>query len=158
MDDAEVPQGVKDSDAEELYKAGLFLLKREKVREALVAFKRALSIKDTEARYMSYTGYCLAVSEGKTKEAVMLCEKAAEKEFYRPELLLNLGRVYLLAGNRRKAHMAFRKGMTLDRENNELKSDLELMGVRKSPVIPFLDRKHPINKLAGKVLYRLHLR
>ena len=32
------------------------------------------------------------------------------------------------------------------------------MGIRNPPVFPFLERKHPINKLAGKVLYRLRLR
>ena len=48
-------------DAEELYKAGLFLLKRDKVKEALSAFKRALNIKGKEPKYMSYTGLCLAL-------------------------------------------------------------------------------------------------
>ena len=150
--------GTQDSDAEELYKAGLFLLKRDKVREALLAFKRALSIKGKEPKYMSYTGLCLAIAEGKMREAVLLCEKAVSMEFYRSELFLNLGRVYIAMGNRKKAHMAFRKGMALDRDNRSLRVELERMGFRKPPVFPFLDRQHPINKVAGKVLYRLKLR
>ena len=147
-----------DSDAEELYKAGLFLLKRDKVKEALAAFKRAFKIKGSEPRYMSYLGLCLAIAEGKSREAVTLCEKAVQMEFFRSELFLNLGRVYLISGNRKKAHMAFRKGLALDRENRNLRTELEKMGIRKPPVFPFLERKHPINKLAGKVLYRLRLR
>ena len=152
------PSGNADSDAEELYKAGLFLLKRDKVKEALTAFKRAFMIKDKEPRYMSYLGLCLAIAEGKSREAVTLCEKATQMEFFRAELFLNLGRVYLISGNLKKAHMAFRKGLALDRENRNLRTELEKMGIRKPPVFPFLERKHPINKLAGKVLYRLRLR
>ena len=147
-----------DSDAEELFKAGLFLLKRDKVREALSAFKRALNIKGNEPKYMSYTGLCLALAEGKTRESVVLCEKAVSMEFYRSELFLNLGRVYIVMGNKKKAHMAFRKGMALDRDNRSLRVELEKMGYRKPPVFPFLDRQHPINMVAGKVLYRLRLR
>lgn len=146
-----------EEDPDEFFRAGLFLLKRDKVREALVAFKRALLARETEPRYMSYTGLCLALQR-KVKEGLVLCEKAVEKEFFRSELFLNLGRAYLLAGNRRKAHMAFRKGMALDRENRDIRAALEQMGVRKPPIFPFLDRRHPINKLAGKVLYRLRLR
>jgi len=147
-----------DLDAEELFKAGLFLLKRDKVKEALSAFRRALNIKNKEPKYMSYTGLCLALAEGKMRDAVTLCEKAVSMEFYRSELFLNLGRVYIAMGNRKKAHLAFRKGMALDRDNRSLRVELEKMGFRKPPVFPFLDRQHPINKVAGKVLYRLRLR
>jgi tetratricopeptide (TPR) repeat protein len=147
-----------EEDPDEFFKAGVFLLRRDKVKEALTAFKRALLAKESEPRYMSFTGLCLALAQGKVREGLVLCEKAVEREFYRSELFLNLGRVYLLAGNRRKAHMAFRKGMALDRENRDIRAQLERMGVRKAPVFPFLDRRHPINKFAGKVLYRLRLR
>src|SRR5512135_806078 len=148
----------RERDAEEYFKAGLFLLKRNKAKEALSAFKQALISKDSDPRYMSYTGLCMALAEGRTKEAVELCERAVEKEFYRPELFLNLGRVYLQAGNRKKAHVAFRKGLSLDRENRGIRQELERMGVRKPPVFPFLDRRHPINKMAGKVLHKMRLR
>src|SRR3990172_4143788 len=139
--------GLSENDPEELFKAGVFLLKRDKAREALSAFKRALFMKEKEPRYMSYTGLCLALTDGRTKEALVLCEKAVEREFYRAELFLNLGKGYLVAGNRRKAHDAFRKGMALDRDSREIRVELERMGVRKPPVFPFLDRKHPINKV-----------
>jgi Tfp pilus assembly protein PilF len=81
---------------------------------------------------------------------VALCEKAVSMEFYRSELFLNLGRVYIVMGNKKKAHMAFRKGMALDRDNRSLRMELERMGYRKPPVFPFLDRQHPINKVAGR--------
>ena len=155
-DEWDCPSGEKE-DPEELFKAGLYLLKRDKLPEALAAFKKALFIRDKDPRYMSYTGLSLALT-GRTKEAVLLCERAVQKEFFRQELFLNLGRVYLISGNRRKAHIAFRKGMALDRENRLLRGELEKMGIRKPPVFQFLDRRHPINKITGKVLHRLRLR
>lgn len=147
-----------DEDPEEYYKAGVFLLRRSRNREALLAFKQALELRPTDPRYMSYFGLALALSENRVRESLKICENSVEKEFFRSELYLNLGRVYIMAGNRRKAHTAFRKGLALDRENFELKKELERMGVRKGPVLPFLDRRHPLNKLAGKVLHRLRLR
>ncbi len=144
--------------AEDYFRAGMLFLKREKYREALSAFRRALDLHALEPRYLSYTGYCLAHVEKRSRDAVDLCEKAVRIEFYRPELFLNLGRVYLLAGNKRKAHQTFWKGFALDRDNKELRAELEKMGIRKPPVFPFLDRKHPLNKIVGKALYNLRLR
>lgn len=144
--------------ADDYFRAGMLFLKREKYREALSAFKHALELQNREPRYLSYTGFCLAHVEKRSKEAVLLCEKAVSLEFYRPELFLNLGRVYLLTGNKRKAHQTFWKGYALDRDNRELRAELEKMGVRKPPVFPFLDRKNPLNKIVGKALYSLRLR
>jgi len=144
--------------AEDYFRAGMLFLKREKYREALSAFRHALDLQKLEPRYLSYTGFCLAHVEKRSRDAVDLCEKAVRIEFYRPELFLNLGRVYLLTGNKRKAHQTFWKGYSLDRDNRELRSELEKMGIRKPPVFPFLDRKHPLNKVVGKALYNLRLR
>ena len=144
--------------AEDYFRAGMLFLKREKYREALSAFKRALELQELDPRYLSYTGFCLAHVEKRGRDAVDLCEKAVRIEFYRPELFLNLGRVYLMAGNKRKAHQTFWKGFALDRDNKELRAELEKMGTRKPPVFPFLDRKHPLNRIIGKALYKLRLR
>jgi len=144
--------------AEDYFRAGMLFLKREKYREALAAFRQALSLQELEPRYLSYAGFCLAHVEKRSKEAIELCEKAVRIEFYRPELFLNMGRVYLLSGNKRKAHQTFWKGFALDRDNKELRAELEKMGTRKPPVFPFLDRKHPLNRIIGKALYKLRLR
>jgi len=147
--------GSVNSDAEEFYKAGLFLLKNETAREALVAFRRAHLMKETDPRYMSYYGLCLALGEKRIQEAVALCESAVKRDFVHADLFLNLGRVYLLAGSRWKAHRAFQKGLSLDTDNRDIHRELDRMGSRRPPVLPFLERSHPINKLAGKLLYKL---
>lgn len=145
-------------DPEELFRAGLFLLKRNRQKEALHAFRRAFELSSADPRYMSYYGLCLADVSGRLKEGLTLCEKAAAKEFYRAELFLNLALVYLRIGNRKKAHDMLRRGMALDRDNKDIKLQLDRMGIRKAPVFPFLDRNNALNKFAGKVVYRLRFR
>jgi len=146
------------TDAEEFFQAGVFLLKRGRPKDALKALSRALSIKATEPRYMSYYGLSMALSGGDRADAVGYCERAIQRESFRSELFLNLGKVYLSAGNRKRAHQAFRKALALDKDNREVRTELLKMGVRKPPVLPFLDRGHPLNKLAGKWLHKLRLR
>ena len=79
--DRTLPRGdgePRERDAEEYFKAGLFLLKRNKTKEALSAFRQALASREHDPRFMSYTGLCLALAEGRTKEGITLCEKAVE--------------------------------------------------------------------------------
>lgn len=152
------PTEPTEVEAEEYYKAGLFLLKRNKPAEALAAFRHSFNLKTGELRYMSYYGLCIALTEGRAWEGLALCEKAVTKDPNGPELLLNLGRAFLAVNDRKKAHMAFRKGLSIDRDNKGLKVEIERMGIRKPSVFPFLERQHPLNKFAGKVLYKLKLR
>jgi len=146
------------ADPEEFFKAGMFLLKSQRLNEAHNAFRRAFELKGTDPRYMSYYGFTLSRANNRNKEGLLLCEKAAEKEFYRAELFYNLSQVYLAVGNRKKAYETLRKGLTIDKGNKDLVRELEKMGIRKPPVFPFLDRSNTINKLAGKMLYRLRIR
>ena len=127
--DGEEPESISphkavDSDAEEFFNAGVFLLKRNKPKEALVAFWRAYSIRETDPRYMSYLGLCIALAENRLADGCLLCEKAVKKDFYRAELFLNLGKVYVMMNNRRKAHLALRKGLSLDQENRQIRQEL----------------------------------
>jgi len=146
------------ADPEEFFNAGLFLLKSQRLNEAHNAFRRAFELKGADPRYMSFYGYTLARVGNRNKEGLLLCEKAADREFYRAELFYNLSQVYLSVGNRKKAYETLRKGLTIDKGNKDLVRELEKMGIRKPPVFPFLDRSNTINKLAGKMLYRLRIR
>jgi len=143
---------------EEYFNAGMFLFERGKFTEAATAFKAAFEGDQKEPKYMSYYGFCLVKTGKMPREGLRLCEEACKKEFFRPELFLNLGRAYMLGGNKRKAHQAYRKGLSIDRDNRAIINELRNMGVRKKPVFPFLERKNPLNKIAGKILYRLWLR
>lgn len=140
------------------FKAGIILLKQNKTGEAFLAFKQALKIKPEEPMFLSYFGLCLAMIDKSAVDAVVLCEKAAKEGFFHPELFINLGKVYLIKHDRKKAFMAFKKGLSVDGKNSDLQNELKKMGIRKQPIFPSLGRNNAINCLAGKVLSKLGIR
>lgn len=104
---------------------------------------------------MSYYAVSLANSEGNFDKAISLCLMAAEKEFYNPEIYLNLGRIFLLNGQKSVAVRAFRKGLKLDNDNFALLSELRKLGLRRRPVLTFLPRQNPVNKFLGRLACRM---
>lgn len=155
------PNGEMESSkeaAEKSFNEGLCFLRQNKAQEAMLYFKNALRIKPTVPRYSSYYGLCWAMVTKNAIEPLQLCKKAVEKEMFSAQLLCNLGRVYLLRGDKKKAYMTFQKGLLLSAQNKEIKDELKKMGFRRSPVIFFLARENPINKLLGQVLKKISLR
>jgi len=148
----------RSNDPEDLFASGMTHLKKHRSQKALEAFRKAMESRPDEPRFMSYFGLCLATAENRPEEAVPLCERAVIREFYRPELFFNLGRVYLLAGDAKKAYEIFTRGLALDMTNNDLRRELRRMGRRRRPIIPGLARSNGINRLLGKVLYRIRNR
>ena len=146
---------ISSRSAEEIFQIGMHLLQRNRPEDASVAFKRAMRLAPTEPRYVSFYGLSLASGGKRLREAVRLCETAIANEFYRPDLHLNLGRVLLIAGKRARARKAFLKGQELDPQNPEIRTAIAEMGMRKSPVFPFLGRQNPINKWAGWLRHRV---
>ena len=146
------------SDPHELFLAGMTLLDKEAPREAARVFELALRASPGEAAYMSYLGLALGLSRADGKRSIELCEKAVRRQFFQAELFHNLGRVYLMSGHRRKAREAFIAGLKLDETKPENIQALESMGIRRAPVLSFLARGHPLNRMAGKALARLGLR
>lgn len=104
---------------------------------------------------MSYYALCLANVEGNFDKAISLCLMAAEKEFYNPEIYLNLGRIFLLNGQKAVAVRAFRKGLKFDNSHFGIMSEMRKLGVRRKPVISFLQRTNPVNKFLGILADRM---
>ncbi|MFN0150491.1 MAG: tetratricopeptide repeat protein [bacterium] len=144
------------ADPEALFRAGLHLLERNhRPREAALALERAYQSKPSDPRYVSYYGLSLALSTNRLRDAEVLCARAVTLEFCRPELFHNLGRVRLLLGDRRGAHAAFEKGLSVDRNDTRIQQEIARLGIRKAPPIGFLSRRHPLNKYIGLLCYRL---
>ncbi len=99
----------------------------------------------------SYLGYGLAVARGQVHEGLELCQRALQQEFFEPENYLNLARLYILAENRRKAIDTLNKGLEIDPEHSGLLMLRLELGKRRSPVLPFLSRHHPLNRLLGRI-------
>jgi len=106
---------------------------------------------ETLAAALSYYGLCLAMHKGRTKEGADYCELALEKEFFRADFYWNLAQVWIRAGRRRKAVEAIERGLAIDPHNRSLVEVRDRIGVRRSPVLSFLDRDNPLNVSLGKV-------
>ena len=140
------------------YSAGLALLAKNDLAKATVAFRHAYELEPEDPLTMSYFGLMLTLDRHHGREGLRLCEEAVKRDAYHVELFHNLGRVYLLSGRRKKAHLAFLRGQAIDKRNREIRDELRGMGQRKPPVFGFLERGHPANVLAGRTLHRLGLR
>ena len=102
--------------------------------------------------YMSYLGVTQVLLNDVS--GLNLCRRAAAEETQRGEVFENLARAELKLGHRKQACDALRRGLKIDRANPALKALREEMGMRRSPVLGFLDRDNPLNRFLGKLTYR----
>ena len=103
-----------------------------------------------DAGGLSWFGLALALMQKKIKLAIDLCRRAIELEFYNGDHYANLARVYIAAGNRKKALETLEQGLKLIPEHDYMLQVRKGMGVRARPALPFLDRAHPINVSLGQ--------
>lgn len=141
------------SEAREQFLSGKRFLKEENMDRALRSFEKAWKDDRENAEYMSYYGLCKALRGGEIGLGLELCTRAIKKEFFKAEFYLNLGKVYMAAGNKKGAIKVFKKGLRYDHGNEELFKALTDLGCRTRPVIPILDRSNPMNKFLG-ILFR----
>ncbi len=104
---------------------------------------------------MAYYALSLAKVEGNFDKAISLCLIAAEKEFYNPEIYLNLGRIFLLNNQKSVAIKAFRKGLKIDNSHYAILLEMRRLGVRRRPVLSFLPRQSSVNRLLGFIAGRI---
>jgi tetratricopeptide (TPR) repeat protein len=99
---------------------------------------------------LSYFGLCLALVQKKFKPAIDLCKRAIDLQFYNVDHYANLARVYIAAGNRKKAIEIVDQGLKAHPDDETLLEVRQGLGVRARPPVPFLDRAHPINVTLGQ--------
>jgi tetratricopeptide (TPR) repeat protein len=103
-----------------------------------------------DAGGLSYFGLCLALIRKQMKPAIDLCRRAIDLEFYNGDHYANLARVYVAAGNRKKAVETAEQGLKLIPEHDYLLRVRKSLGVRAVPTVPFLERTNPINVSLGQ--------
>ncbi len=155
---------VRSRAAEDNFKNGMAAFRDNRAREAMALFEVAVTLDarkqqdggKVDPRYRSFYGLCVAFQGGKFREGLSLCRKAAEDEFYNHEIWMNLGRVEMEAGNKEKAHDAFRRGMHLApaKQRKQFQRMLEVLGMRRRPFFSFLPRTHGLNRLIGRMSWR----
>ena len=138
------------------FEEGIRALNTGRAGEALDWFAKAVEEEKTPLA-CAYLAYCRAKEQRKYREAIALCTEALKEEPKNSEIYLSLGRVYLLAGQRKSAIRAFDLGLRYGK-NPQIVNELILLGRRKAPPLPFLSRTNPLNRLLGKFLKKLGLR
>ena len=138
--------------AEECYRRGRDLLERGDVQLALEHFRSAHQVDRANPRYRSFYGLGLALVERRFDRALELCRSAAKEEFFNPELYYNLARVHLAFGFKAEAIRYLRRGLMIDPGNVAMQEELRRLGVRRRPVLSWLPRRHPVNRLLGRFI------
>jgi tetratricopeptide (TPR) repeat protein len=144
--------------AEARFQKGLLALDGGRHLEALALFEAALELErrlgahTPQARYLSYYGLCLARDGNHLREGADFCRQAIALEFFNADLFWNLGRVLLLSDRRKDAFAAFVKGLSVQKNHQEILRELGRMGWRRPPVLGFLPRNNALNIALGKLL------
>lgn len=143
--------------AETRFQRGLLAQQDGRGLEALALFEAALELerrlgaKTPQARYLSHYGLALARDAGQLREGAEFCRQAVALEFFNADLFWNYGRVLLMSDRRKEAYAAFVKGLSIQKNHQDILKELAKMGWRKRPMIAFLPRAHPINAALGKL-------
>ncbi|KPK44889.1 MAG: hypothetical protein AMK74_04425 [Nitrospira bacterium SM23_35] len=145
-----------ESEGIDLIKNGTEALRQGDTLLALGFFERAAEREDNPSA-RSYLAFCIAKERGLTTRGIAWCEESLRKEPENSVHYLNLGRIYLLMKNREEAIRSFREGLRYG-PNDEIAGELHRLGIRSSPVLPFLKRSNWLNKYLGILLRILRLK
>jgi tetratricopeptide (TPR) repeat protein len=94
-----------------------------------------------------------SLARGHTRElkaAMDMCRRALSADRSNPHIHACLAELYILAGLRRQAVEAIRRGLSYSPDYPVLLRLREELGVRQSPVIAFLPRANPLNVALGR--------
>lgn len=109
---------------------------------------------EVPALFYAYLGYGVARNHGRNAQGLELCRRAIAMDQYQPESYYFLARLYLLIGDRRSAFQVVEEGLEIAPGNGRLAEVRHQLGDRRRPVLPFLSRRHPVNRYLGKVRHR----
>ena len=147
---------MSNEQVEENFVKGVQALSNGHLYLALVCFEQAIQLERSPS-CCSYLAFCQAKARGQFAEAIRLCEEALDRDPGNYVHYLNLGRVYILAGQRDKAINVLRQGLQFENADDIVR-ELVSLGTRKPPVIQSLNREHPLNKICGIMMKKLGYR
>lgn len=136
---------------------GIALCRRGRWEEGLCllgSVTESSRMPDLPGRFYAWLGYGIARFEKRYREGLSLCEYAVKVDICEPEAYLNLARVQLLLGKRRQALGVLNRGLALAPESSLLTALRADLGVRRAPVISFLDRSNALNRWLGRWRHR----
>ena len=143
-----------DTEAFREFKQALDRMRDSDAEHALPHIRRAVELEALNPFYISYLGVVLARAEQKWGEAEENCRTALKMKRDQPQLYLNLAEVYVFAGRRDDAVETLMRGLKYANRDIRLKVMLGKLVRRRSPVIPFLERQHFLNRQLGLLRHR----
>ncbi len=146
----EVPE-----EAEKEFKEGMTQYQADYYARAFAHFQKAVELDKTNATYLSYFSLLVALAQKNYEAAEQLGHAALRMNRNDPQLYLNLAEVYLKAGDKEDAVEALQVGLTYTKQDVRLKRALRKLGVRRPPVISFLERKHFLNRYLGRARHKI---
>lgn len=135
---------------------GLTAIEEGNTLMALLFFQDAAVLARTPT-IVSSLGFCLASEQGQIQRGLSYCREALQKEPANALHYLNLGRVYLLAGQKRLAIQSFRKGLKFERQQG-IVAEMRKLGLRQEPFFSSLRRENLLNRYLGLVCTRIGMR
>lgn len=155
-DESEAPGRVK-SPAEYIREMRGYLRYGQQ-KQAYAVILQAVALYPSHPLVLSYYGMLQALVDRKFYSGIAACTRAfvgfrsadrRNAEQIYPLFYLNLGRACLAAGKKKEAVENFNKGLKHDPYHAELRKEMQRLGVRKKPVVPYLSRSNPLNRLLG---------
>jgi predicted Zn-dependent protease len=137
------------------FKECLKLLRDGHPEEALLHVRRALGAAPENPFFLSYAGLLAGLAEQRYGDAETLCREALSLRHNHAQLYLNLADVYQQCGRMTEAIEVLEKGLASTGRDGRLRRALQKLGSRRQPVLPFLDRKNPLNQILGMWRHRL---
>jgi tetratricopeptide (TPR) repeat protein len=133
---------------QELIRAGLEMA-------ALEHFANAHQSCPDDPGLRSFYGWAVATIEHRFERGLALCRESLREDADNPEVYLNIARVLRAHGRKSEAIRFLKRGLMVDPLNPTLLAEWRAIGVRRRPVLPFLSRRHALNRLLGRVRGRL---
>jgi tetratricopeptide (TPR) repeat protein len=137
--------------AEESLARAMELLRSGLETAALDHFAGAHRREPSNPVFRSYYGWAVATIEHRSERGIALCRSALRDAGDVPELYHNLARALLAIGRRSEAMKYIRRGLMVDPRHALLRGEWRRLGVRRGPVLPFLPRRHRLNRWLGRV-------
>lgn len=144
--------------AHEIVNQGIESLDENDMEGAHHLFTKAYHLDPENPRINSWLGYTTALFEKKVQRGKDLCDKAIKSNVPDAMFYRNIGKVYLLMGNKRAAIGAFAKGLQLDKNNRGILNEWKALGFRRKPFFGGMDRDHWLNVKMGKFTWWLQHR
>jgi hypothetical protein len=145
------------SDLKKLAETGVDLCRRSEWEEGLAMLAHVAEAEEAPElppSFYSFLGYGIARYRSRYREGLSLCEYAVKVGVCDPDNYVNLARTLLLVRKRKHALGVLNRGIAFAPDDTGLQRLRLDMGVRRTPVLPFLSRSNVLNRLLGRLRHQ----